>query len=396
MSAVGITFPNRDVTGFNTEVKERVTAYFEGARKSRHATPSMVLKTFLLLALFFGPYALILSNTVSPLGMLGLAIVMGVALAGIGFAIAHDALHGAYSSNPRVNTLLGMAFDLMGANGYMWKITHNVIHHTYTNIDGVDEDLTVSPLLRLSPGQPLRGVHRFQHIYGFATYSLSTLFWVFAKDFKYFLARDLGPYKDRKHPLSEWLILIGFKLFYFGWAIVLPLIVLTIPWWQFAIGFVTMHLVAGLILGVIFQLAHVVEGPEYPVPDHQGRMEDAWLIHEMATTANFARGNRLLTWYVGGLNHQIEHHLFPRVCSAHYPAISPIVEEVARKHGMPYYQNPTLFAAIRSHHRMLKRLGPEAWRERKGSGVTGQGSGVGGQSSGDRPTKDFGSLTAAP
>jgi linoleoyl-CoA desaturase len=306
--------------------------------------------------------------------MLGLAIVMGVALAGIGFAIAHDALHGAYSSNPRVNTLLGMAFDLMGANGYMWKITHNVIHHTYTNIDGVDEDLTVSPLLRLSPGQPLRGVHRFQHFYGFATYSLSTLFWVFAKDFKYFLARDLGPYKDRKHPLNEWLILIGFKLFYLGWAIILPLIVLTIPWWQFAIGFVTMHLVAGLILGVIFQLAHVVEGPEYPVPDPQGRMEDAWLVHEMATTANFARGNRLLTWYVGGLNHQIEHHLFPRVCSAHYPAISPIVEEVARKHGMPYYQNPTLFAAIRSHHRMLKQLGPEAWRARRG-----QGSGVSGQ-----------------
>lgn len=363
MNAAGITFPNRDVTGFNSEVKERVAAYFEGASKSRHATPGMVVKTVLLLASFFGPYALILSNTVSPLGMLGLACVMGVALAGIGFAVAHDALHGAYSANSRVNTGLGLAFDLLGANGYMWKITHNVIHHTYTNIDGVDEDLTVSPLLRLSPGQPLRRVHRFQHLYGFATYSMSTLFWVFAKDFKYFLARELGPYKNRKHPLGEWLILIGFKLAYLGWAIVLPLAILPITWWQFAIGFVTMHLIAGVILGVVFQLAHVVEGPEYPVPDSQGRMEDAWLIHEMATTANFARRNRLLTWYVGGLNHQIEHHLFPRVCSAHYPAISPIVEAVAHKHGMPYYQNPTLFAAIRSHYRMLKKLGPEAWRE---------------------------------
>jgi linoleoyl-CoA desaturase len=111
----------------------------------------------------------------------------------------------------------------------------------------------------------------------------------------------------------------------------------------------------------VFQLAHVVEGPEYPVPDGDGRMEEAWLVHEMATTANFARGNRLLTWYVGGLNYQIEHHLFPRICSVHYPALSPIVEEVAAKRGMPYYQNPTLFAAIRSHYRMLKRLGPEAW-----------------------------------
>jgi linoleoyl-CoA desaturase len=379
LSAVGITFPNRDVTGFNSEVKERVAAYFEGANRSRHATPGMVLKTFLLLALFFVPYGLILSNSVPPLGMLGLAIVMGIALAGIGFAVAHDALHGAYSSNPRVNTLLGMTFDLLGANGYMWKITHNVIHHTYTNIDGVDEDLTVSPLLRLSPGQPLRRVHRFQHLYGFATYSMSTLFWVFAKDYKYFLARDLGPYKNRKHAVGEWVTLIGFKLAYFGWAIILPLAVLPVAWWQFAIGFVVMHLVAGVILGVVFQLAHVVEGPEYPVPDDQGRMEDAWLIHEMATTANFARSNRLLTWYVGGLNHQIEHHLFPRVCSAHYPAISPIVEAVAMKHGMPYYQNPTLFAAIRSHFRMLKRLGPEAWKEMgsvQGSGFRVQSSGV--------------------
>ncbi len=361
MNAVGITFPKRDVTGFNAELKERVTAHFDATGRSRHATPGMVLKTVLLLALFFGPYGLIITNTVPPLGMLGLAVVMGIALAGIGFAVSHDALHGAYSANPRVNTWLGRTFDLMGANGYMWKITHNVIHHTYTNIDGVDEDLAVSPLLRLSPGAPLRRVHRFQHVYGFATYSLSTLFWVFVKDYKYFLARDLGPYKDHKHPVGEILNLVGFKLAYYGWAIVLPLVLLPITWWQFAIGFVTMHLVAGLILGVVFQLAHVVEGPEYPVPDAEGRMDEAWLVHEMATTANFARGNRLLTWYVGGLNHQIEHHLFPRVCSAHYPALSPLVEEVARKYGMPYYQHRTLSAAIASHYRMLKRLGPEAW-----------------------------------
>jgi len=364
LGAVGITFPKRDVTGFNAELKERVAAHFEAAGRSRHATPGMVLKTVLLLAAFFVPYGLIIANAVPPLAMLGLAVVMGMALAGIGFAVSHDALHGAYSANPRVNEWLGRTFDLLGANGYMWKITHNVIHHTYTNIDGVDEDLAVSPLLRLSPGAPLRPVHRFQHIYGFATYSLSTLFWVFVKDYKYFLARDLGPYKGRKHPVGEVINLLGFKLAYYLWIIVLPLLLVRVPWWQFAIGFLVMHLVGGVILGVVFQLAHVVEGPEYPVPDELGRMDEAWLVHEMATTANFARGNRLLTWYVGGLNHQIEHHLFPRVCSAHYPELSPLVEAVAHKYGMPYYQHRTLFAAIASHYRMLKRLGREAWRER--------------------------------
>ena len=358
------------------EVKQRIAAYFEGRGLSRHANLGMVLKTITLLALFFIPYGLMLSNRVPPLGMLGLAVLMGIGLAGIGFAISHDALHGAYSSNPRVNAVLGRSFDLLGASGYMWKITHNVIHHTYTNIDGVDEDLTVSPLLRLSPGAPLRRVHRYQHLYGFATYSLSTLFWVFIKDFKYFLARDLGPYKDKRHPRGEVVNLIVSKLLYYGWAIVIPLLVIELPWWQILLGFAVVHLTAGLILGVIFQLAHVVEGTEYPVPDDAGRIEEAWLVHEMETTANFARRNRLLSWYVGGLNYQIEHHLFPRVCSVHYPALAPIVQEVALKHGMPYIDQPTLFSAIRSHYRMLKKLGPDAWKARTASTVNSQRSTV--------------------
>jgi linoleoyl-CoA desaturase len=360
-----ITFPNRDYTGFAEEVKNRVAAYFDERGLSRNATPGMVVKTVLLLAATFIPYGLALTNRFSALTMLGFAVVMGIGLAGIGFAISHDALHGAYSKNPRVNELLGRTFDLLGANGYMWKITHNVIHHTYTNIDGIDEDLAVSPLLRLSPGAPLLPIHRFQHLYGLAAYSMSTIFWVFVKDFKYFFQKDLGPYKDKKHARSEWVNLWISKTVYYGWSIVIPLLVLNIPWWQFAIGYLVMHLTAGFILGVVFQLAHVVEGPEYPVPDAGGRMEEAWLVHEMDTTANFARKSRLLSWYVGGLNFQIEHHLFPKTCSVHYPAISSIVKDVAGKYGVPYYDQPTLMSAVRSHLRMLRKFGPEAWAARR-------------------------------
>jgi linoleoyl-CoA desaturase len=338
-----ITFPNRDYTGFVEEVKAKVAEYFDTRGLSRHATPAMVLKTVLLLAMTFIPFGLALTNRFSPLTMLGFAVIMGIGLAGIGFAISHDALHGAYSSSPRINALLGRTFDLLGANGYMWKITHNVIHHTYTNID------------------------RFQHLYGLAAYSMSTIFWVFVKDFKYFFQRDIGPYKDKKHPTGEWVNLFVAKAVYYGWSIVLPLLVLDIPWWQFAIGYLVMHLTAGFILGVIFQLAHVVEGPEYPVPDARGRMEDAWLVHEMETTANFARSSKLLSWYVGGLNFQIEHHLFPKVCSVHYPAISTIVKQTAEKFGVPYHDQPTLMYAVRSHLAMLKKLGPDAWAERHDS-----------------------------
>ena len=363
LKATGITFPNRDYTGFVEEVKSKVAEYFEVRRLSRHATPAMAVKTVVLLAMTFIPFGLALTNQFSAWTMLGFAVIMGIGLAGIGFAISHDALHGAYSSNPKINNVLGRTFDLLGANGYMWKITHNVIHHTYTNIDGVDEDLAVSPLLRLSPGAPLLGIHRFQHWYGLAAYSMSTIFWVFVKDFKYFFAKDLGPYKDKKHPTGEWVNLFASKLVYYGWSIVLPLLVLDIPWWQFAIGYLVMHLTAGFILGVVFQLAHVVEGPDYPVPDSAGKMSEAWLVHEMETTANFARSNRLLSWYVGGLNYQIEHHLFPKTCSVHYPAISHIVKATALKYGVPYYDQPTLMSAVRSHLRMLRKHGVEAWAE---------------------------------
>ncbi len=321
----------------------------------------MVVKTITLLTLTFVPYGIIMSGRLSAWPMLGLAIVMGIGLAGIGFSVSHDALHGAYSSKPWVNRLIGLSFDLCGANGYMWKITHNVIHHTYTNIEGIDEDLTVSPLLRLSPSAPLKPIHRYQHWYAFLAYSFSTLFWVFVKDYKYFLQKDLGPYKNKRHPRSEVVTLIATKLVYYGWAVVLPLVLIPLPWWQIAIGFLAMHLTAGVILGVIFQLAHVVEGTDYPAPDPAGLMEHAWLVHEMETTSNFGPRNRLLCWYVGGLNFQVEHHLFPRTCSIHYPAISRIVKEVAEKYDVPYNEHPTLRAAIGSHFRQLRRLGAEAF-----------------------------------
>jgi len=342
---------------FMRELKARVRAHFDERGISDKADGRMVAKTVAMLAITFVPYFLILFGGFSPWAMLVLAIVMGVGVAGIGFSIAHDALHGAYSSDRRINGALGMTFDLMGANGYLWKITHNVIHHTYTNIQGIDEDLEVSPLLRLSPHSEHRPIHRFQHLYGLATYSMSTLFWVFVKDYKYLLQKDLGPYRDIRHPRGEVVRLITMKLIYYAYMIVVPLLVLDLAWWQFAIGFLAMHLTAGLILGVVFQLAHVVEGPDHVASAAGDEIEDSWLVHEMKTTSDFGRDNRLLCWYVGGLNFQVEHHLFPRVCSIHYPAISPIVEEVARKYGIPYHSNPTFRDAVASHVRMLKEYG---------------------------------------
>jgi len=355
-----IRFANKNAKAFTNEVRSRAAEYFERTGKSRHATAGVLVKTVIVLAATFGSYALIMTGQLSLGQMWALTFLMGVGMAGMGFNVAHDALHGAYSSIPWVNRFLGFSFDSVGANGYMWKITHNVIHHTYTNIHDVDEDLTVSPLLRLSPGSRHYWFHRYQHVYGILAYGLATVNWLFAKDFQQFLKRDIGPYANKIHPGKEIAILIVGKILVFAWMIVLPLVLLDITWWQFVIGFLTLHVTAGVILGVIFQLAHVVEGPEFPLPEDDGDMEYAWMVHQMRTTSNFAPSNKPLSWYIGGLNYQIEHHLFPQTCSIHYPELAPMVREVAAAHDIPYHSNPTFRAAVASHVRMLKRLGPGA------------------------------------
>jgi len=352
-----VTFQPRDCDAFVEEVKSRAASYFAERNLSVKANAGMVVKTVIMLSGMVVPYALIMSNTLPGWAMMLCCVVMGVALAGIGFSVSHDALHGAYSHNPKINSAIGFTFDMLGANGYMWKITHNVIHHTYTNIHGIDEDLEVTPLLRLSPLAKHRPFQRFQHLYAPLAYSMSTLNWLFVKDFDLFSRRNLGPYLDKHHPGREVAILAVGKIIMVLWAIVLPLLVLEVTWWQFLIGFLTVHLIGGTILGVIFQLAHVVEQTAHPVPDELGKMPNGWLVHEMLTTANFCVGNRLLTWYVGGLNHQVEHHLFPKTCSVHYPALAPIVKEVAEKHGVPYINNATFLTAFGSHLKMLRRLG---------------------------------------
>ena len=357
MATRAVTFAGRDYEQFVEELKARVTAFFVTNGISPKANAAMVVKTVVMMAALVVPYGLILSGRFPPLAMLGLAMFMGVAAAGIGFAVAHDAQHGAYSSRPRVNALVGLTFDILGANGYMWRIVHNVVHHTYTNIHGVDEDLEAAWFLRLSPRAPWRWVHRFQHWYALAPYSLAMLNWIFLKDYLYFLRRRVGPYQNKRHRLPQWLLLFGGKLFYYGWAIVVPLLVVDVAWWQFLIGFLAMHLTTGVILSIVFQLAHVVEQTAHPLPDDEGVVKQMWVVHEMLTTANFAMRNRLLSWYVGGLNFQVEHHLFPKTCSVHYPRLSAVVREVAEKYGVPYHYNPTFRAAIRSHWRMLRELG---------------------------------------
>lgn len=356
-----IRFPNRDGRDFHKAVTARVNQYFKDKGISTHANFQMKLKTFVLLSAYFGLYFAILSGQFSIWAMWLMAVGLGVATAGIGFSVAHDAIHGSYFKNKNLNYLLGFSMNLIGGNRYVWSITHNVVHHTYTNIHDHDEDLEVASFIRLSPHAPLKPIHRFQHILAFLAYGLASIFWVFLKDYKKLAQKNIGPYSGKNHPTHEIVLLILTKLVYYTYLIVIPLIVMDIAWWQFVIGFLTVHLTAGIILGVVFQLAHTVENTDQPLSDEEGKMADSWAVHQMKTTGNFAMNNAFINWYVGGLNFQVEHHLFPNICSIHYTAISPIVKKTAEEFGVPYNYYETFGEAVASHYRQLKRLGrPES------------------------------------
>ena len=351
-----LRFNNIRKSGFFADVRQKVDAYFTERDLDKKANGAMWLKAFVFLSGYLLLAGLILSNQFSPLAMLFMAIGLGLFSAFIGFNICHDAIHGALSNNARVNKIFSVLFHFIGANPYVWNITHNVVHHTYTNIAGHDEDLEIAPgLIRLSTDEKLTTANRYQHWYGFALYSLASLSWVFRKDYKKFFQDKVGEHPTPNHPKIEYFNLFFFKFLYYFLFLVLPVLVTDITWWQGIIGFLALHFAQGLVMGLVFQLAHVVEGTEFPTPNEQGNIEEAWAEHQMRTTANFSMKSKLSAFLLGGLNQQIEHHLFPKICHIHYPAISAIVADTAKEYNLPYIQNETFGGALISHYRMLKR-----------------------------------------
>ncbi len=358
MENVQVKFNNKLHISFGNELKDNVYNYFKNNQISSYADWRMYLKSFLIIGTYFGSYFFILLGNLSTFLNLLICMLMGICILAIGCAIQHDANHGAFSEKSWINNLFGFSLNLVGGNAYMWKIKHNILHHTFTNIHGKDEDISITKIIRLSPNAPIKPIHKYQHIFSWFAYTTLTFLWVFYFDFPK-LKRYNGNGSNNnniKHPVNEVIILFVMKFFYFFYAIVIPIYFLPYAWWQVLLGFMIMHLFAGFLLTVTFQLAHVVEGPEHPEPSENGNIENSWLVHQLQTTSNFDPKNKALTWVVGGLNYQIEHHLFPKICSIHYPEISPIIKETAKKYGLPYYESPNLAHAIASHYNTLKKF----------------------------------------
>ena len=286
---------------------------------------------------------------------------MGFGTAGIGLSIMHDANHGAYSKNSKINYWMGRTVSLIGGFAVNWKIQHNVLHHSYTNIHGYDEDISPINMLRFSPDDTKRPIHKFQYIFAWFLYGLMTFMWMTTKDFRQvFRYKKMNLTKAENESFGKILFeLIFIKAVYYAVIIFLPAYLLSdyIAWYWFALFIFCMHFIAGFLFGIIFQSAHVVAETEFVQPDTESSVENNFAIHQMQTTANFAPGSTIFAWLIGGLNYQVEHHLFPTICHVHYKNLSPIIEATAKEFGVPYNSNKTFLGALRSHGKMLYSLG---------------------------------------
>ncbi len=352
MTAAKLTFPTG--SPFQRDLRARVEAYFVDNGLSKAATPAMWAKMAFFLGLAFGS---LWTAQYAPLPV-GVALFLwalsGFGFAGVGFNVSHDAIHGATSTDRGINELFSWTFDSMGAASSTWRIAHNLLHHTYTNVPGTDSDIDPGPALRFQPYAKHYPWQRAQAFYTWFLYLLTSALWVYHKDIEQALKPH--PRTGQRTSLRDWLKIFVGKAMHVAIFLALPLLFSPHSATVVLIGYGLFHAVAGFMLAVVFQLAHVVEGVRYPMADGHGQFPQGWMEHELLTTANFGK-SRLCTFITGGLNHQIEHHLFPLICHIHYPALSPIVAQCAKEHGLPYLHSGTFLQAVASHARMMHRLG---------------------------------------
>jgi len=342
---------------FSKVLKSRVDEYFKKNNIDRYGNLNMFLKSFTMISMFFAPLILIFSSIVTNTwAVIGLWCLSGVGMAGIGLSIMHDGNHGAFSRNKTVNRMMGLMLNVVGGSAKLWKLQHNVLHHTFTNVEGMDEDIDGPGFFRFSPHHKHKPIHKYQHYFFVLAYGLMTFGWVMWKDYLQALRFKKSGLLKEKEFAKEMFYIILWKVIYFTYILVIPLAVLKLPVATTLVGWFLMHYVCSLILSLIFQLAHVMPEMSFPKENEHNIIENSWAIHQLQTTANFSQRSRLFSWYIGGLNYQIEHHLFAGICHVHYRKLSKIVRETAKEFNVPYYTNGSFFKALGQHYKILKQF----------------------------------------
>ena len=350
-----VTFDNSSRLLFQS-IKKSTDAYFSTHKLKKTGDWRLYTKAGIMIPAGIALYICLLLCHYSALAGIAMSALLGFVLVGIAFNVMHDACHGSFSQRKWVNSFMGLSMNALGANAFLWKIKHNVIHHTYTNIDGMDDDIDHGPLLRQVPTQKWLPIHRFQVLYMFFLYAVSTMAWVLATDYLKYFRRRIQKMPINKIDPKEHVIFWVSKALYAFFYVLLPL--WCVGWEAWLVGFLIANGVMGLTLSLVFQLAHAVEKTDSAVAgEGHSVIASEWAVHEIKTTANFAGKNKMITWLIGGLNFQIEHHLFPQVSHIHYPALSKIVRKQCEAFGLPYNYYPSMAQAILSHVRVMRNLG---------------------------------------
>lgn len=344
------------VVGFSQTLKRNIDEYFarEGGRPS--GTFKLYLKTAILFAIGGVAYYLLVFSHIPVWASLLLCIVFGLDLAAIGFNVMHDGAHGSYSKRTWINEMMAYTLNLMGGSSFMWKQKHNVNHHSYTNVEGWDDDIDIKPWIRTNENQRRYWFHRYQYVYWVFLYGFTYLLWVYSNDFRKYFTGKVANLPLKKMSLKEHLIFWLSKVIYLFVFVAVP--VFMVGFINTLIGYIILSFVCGWVLSVVFQLAHVVQEVSFPIPDKASNaLEHEWTVHQISTTANFGTRSKLLSWFVGGLNFQIEHHLFPKISHVHYSNISKIVKNLCEEYNIPYVEYPTLLKALKAHVAYLKLMG---------------------------------------
>ncbi len=343
-------------TTFHSDLKKRINSYFEQVGKATTGNFNLYLKAFVLGVSFVGLYIHLVFFTPITLLAIGECILLGCVISAIGFNVMHDGAHGSFSKHKWANMVAAFSLNVLGGNSFIWNSKHNIIHHSYTNVAGVDDDIDIQPWMRMSTTQKRLKLHKYQHFYFWALYSLLYILWIFLLDYNKYFTRKVGEVPLKKMKLMDHINFWFFKLLNGFIFVALPIYMTSFMAWL--VGFLIVTSVAGLVISVVFQLAHTVEQTAFPVANVQtGKMDNEWAIHQVMTTANFATKNRVVSWLVGGLNFQIEHHLFPKISHVHYPALSKIIRQACADYGLVYIEYPRVSTAIASHVHFLKQMG---------------------------------------
>ena len=350
--------------GFASALTRAVTERLDAAtlRAARHR---LHVKACIIAVWYVASFAAVILSSGWLEGSIAVAS-LSLAFAAVGFNIQHDANHNAFFATTtkrlsRANRLVGWSTFVLGADANRWIYRHNTLHHGSPNVVGTDSDINLGLLARLAPFQRRYFWHRYQHIYLWPLYCFTVLEIMF-NDLAALAGASRHSRTSRHSRWSGATVAVFTKLGFF--AVMLGLPMLNHPFWVAAVMTLSTMFAVGFLLGVVFQSAHIVEGAEFA--ETGSRPPYQWHEWQVRSSLDFSHGSgplsRLLRWYIGGLDHQTEHHLFPRVPHTAYPLIAPVVSAVCAEYQIPRNVQPSFHSAVASHFRHIRAMGRPVMR----------------------------------